>query len=191
MEENKEEPKKEKLKINFFKKIWYSIGKVSKYDEMAELGVKKAIKYFLGVIAIVTIVLAIVAVAVEASRGNIDTNLYAYYAIIYFLAYYIILFINFAIYAILISACLFLVFKLFKTNGTFRKILSMTIYATTLSVLVYVIYLLISYFSGFSIPYFDAISIIIVYIYLYIYLRRKRKENGNEFYRGSKKKSKK
>ena len=32
-------------KINFFKKVWYSITKINKYEEMREEGVGKSIKY--------------------------------------------------------------------------------------------------------------------------------------------------
>ena len=36
----------ENIKINFFKKIWYSIAKPSKYEDLKKQGVGKAIKYF-------------------------------------------------------------------------------------------------------------------------------------------------
>lgn len=44
--ENSQTNKEKFLKLNFFKKVWYSISKFEKYPEMAALGVKKAILYF-------------------------------------------------------------------------------------------------------------------------------------------------
>lgn len=44
-------------KMGFFKKIWYSIDKVDKYSELAEEGVKKALKY----ISLLVLILAIIA----------------------------------------------------------------------------------------------------------------------------------
>ena len=42
----KQTPKEEILKLNFFKKVWYSIIKFEKYPQMAAVGVKKTILYF-------------------------------------------------------------------------------------------------------------------------------------------------
>ena len=50
----------EKMKINFFKKLWYSITKPSKYDELRKLGVGKAIKYIFSIISILALILAII-----------------------------------------------------------------------------------------------------------------------------------
>ena len=44
--ENNQAKKEKFLKLNFFKRVWYSIAKFEKYPEMAALGVKKAILYF-------------------------------------------------------------------------------------------------------------------------------------------------
>lgn len=48
--------KEELLKLNFFKKIWYSITKFEKYPEMAALGVKKALSYFTGLVLLFSII---------------------------------------------------------------------------------------------------------------------------------------
>lgn len=34
--------------ITFSRKLWWSIAKISKYDEMIKTGLKKGIKYFIG-----------------------------------------------------------------------------------------------------------------------------------------------
>lgn len=46
-------------KINFFKKVWYSVTKFEKYPEMAAEGIGSAIKYLIILSAIVTIFLGI------------------------------------------------------------------------------------------------------------------------------------
>ena len=54
MESN--QTKKEKFqKMNFFKKIWYAITKFEKYPELAALGVKSALIYFVQLILIFSI----------------------------------------------------------------------------------------------------------------------------------------
>ena len=55
---NNESLKEEYLKLNFFKKIWFSIVKFEKYPEMAALGIKQAIIYFTKLILIFSIVYA-------------------------------------------------------------------------------------------------------------------------------------
>ena len=42
-------------KKNFFKKIWYSITKFEQYPEMAAEGLKRALKYLIGITAIVSV----------------------------------------------------------------------------------------------------------------------------------------
>jgi cation transport ATPase len=183
-----EESEIKKPKMKFFKKIWYSIAKVSKYDEMIEQGPKKAIKYFLGLIAILSIILTIVAMGVEIfTVETIETSLYAYYAIIYYLSHFIVLFIIYALYIFIIAMSIFLVSKLFKMGQSVKNSLSMTIYASTLSIIVYVVYLVISYFTKIAISYFDSIAILFVFIYIGIIFNRKRKERPNVVYRSSKK----
>ena len=49
---NNEILKEEYLKLNFLKKIWYSIVKFEKYPEMSALGVKQALIYFTKLILI-------------------------------------------------------------------------------------------------------------------------------------------
>ena len=52
---------KNKNKISFSNKLRWSITKISKYDEMADEGFKRAMRYFSGVIALMSIILAIFA----------------------------------------------------------------------------------------------------------------------------------
>lgn len=61
IEKNKEENKEKSniLKVNFFKKVWYSITKIEKYPEMAAEGLGKAISYSMKIIAILAVVLCL------------------------------------------------------------------------------------------------------------------------------------
>lgn len=51
--------------VNFFKKLWWSITKPSKYEEMSKLGLIKAIKYFIGIIAIMSLLLSLVGTYIQ------------------------------------------------------------------------------------------------------------------------------
>ena len=179
MEETK--PKK----INFFKKIWYSIGKVSKYEEMRNSGVKSSIKYFLGIAAILALIMAIVSCIVQSSMFNeemmealkeIGTGRALVYAgIVYFLAYFIVLSLVYGLYIILIALSMWGVTKILKLNWGFKKSLMNTIYASTFSIIVYVLYLIITYFVGQIPMVFDVVGIMLVYIYIFLLLNSDRK----------------
>ena len=54
--ESNQSKKEQYLKLNFFKKIWYSITKFEKYPELAALGVKKALIYFTELIVIFCVI---------------------------------------------------------------------------------------------------------------------------------------
>ena len=65
--------------IAFTKKLWWSIGNIGKYDEMLIQGLKKASKYFVGLIAIMALILSIVGsyiqgVEVQKIQKYIDEN---------------------------------------------------------------------------------------------------------------------
>ena len=71
MERN--EVQKEKfLKLNFFKKIWYSIYKFEKYPELAALGVKRAIIYFTELMAIFSALLTIIFVIYASNIAEFE-----------------------------------------------------------------------------------------------------------------------
>ena len=66
--ESNEKIRQQFFKMNFLKKLWYSISKFERYPEMASLGVKKSILYFTELILIVSIVFTSIYVY------NIQTN---------------------------------------------------------------------------------------------------------------------
>lgn len=190
MEGNEAEVKENK-KINFFKKLWYSITKISKYDEMINLRWKKAVKYFLGLLSLLSIILMIATLGTAMWQGEDVTSNLLFYALIYFLGYFIVLFIIYAMYILFITISMLTVLTIFKIEDKFQDTLSMTIYSSTLSIIIYVIYLIISYFTSFVISYFDTIALLIIFIYVYLNMRKKRGVLKNGFYRRNKKQGKK
>lgn len=298
MEEKENIEVNEIKKINFFKKIWWSITKVSKYEEMAKEGLGTAIKYFLILIFLLSIILAAVATYIQstiiddamkyldeilpeltfannelnveteeviilddekfttyfgytvvinpylerqqaideyyklatgnrncvvflsnevvnisvnyketqteipegvevysytdhASKYLTDTSKeykkqdiinvlsesisYEYYFGGYLISYIIMLLVFYLLYIITIALSIFIVAKLLKINEKLKLIFIKTIYAITLSAILYVLYALISYFTKITIPYFDVIDIAVAYIYLGIIMAKQKK----------------
>lgn len=52
--------------ITFFKRLLFSIAKPSKYDEMIKLGLKKSIKYFVGLISIMALILSLAGTYIQS-----------------------------------------------------------------------------------------------------------------------------
>ena len=288
----------DKLKINFFKKLWYSIARPSKYEKLRDLGIGKAIQYIFSLISILAIVLAIIAAFLQirvvnnaiayldekipeftfkenkltlenadatilddekiisylgnkivinslikkedainqykdlatennkvliflneeyvlisnkynpesennegienkkysevSSKFITDTSYeyskkdlieylkerttYTYYIAQFFVIYFGFTTFRYFIYIVLIAASLWLVTKLSKSKWTLGEAIMNTIYASTLSMVVYVLYLIISYFTGLIIPIIDIISIFFIFIYLYLLVWRQKKK---------------
>ena len=64
----------ENIKIGLLKKIWYSITKPSKYEDLNKLGVKKAIKYFFTIVLILALLLAILETCMSYNTANTAIN---------------------------------------------------------------------------------------------------------------------
>ncbi len=158
--------------IKFYKKIWYSIAKTDKYEEMTNEGLLSAAKYFLTLIAILSVILSSLGTAISGIKNVNDflTNMCAY-----IISYIIILFLILGFYVIVISISCKIVDIILKLKGTYKLWLLNTIYAITLSAIILVVYTFFQYFTKIMIPYFETINMLIIYIYLGIILR-KRKE---------------
>ena len=50
-----------------------------------------------------------------------------------------------------------------------------TIYAATLSEIIYVAYMIVSYYAKFSISFMDIISLVLIFVYLFILLWKDKK----------------
>ena len=173
--EEKSENQNKKIKtkkINFFKKFWYSITKIDKYDEMIDEGVLYAIRYFLALMALLGSILAITATFIE--KPNNVTQLITY-IIGYFIGYLIRVLLLYGIYVILILLGCILLDKILKIKENYKFWLCSTIYSITLSSIIYITYLIISYIFKFSIPSFDIICMIIIYVYLTLIIIKKKK----------------
>ena len=290
----------ENVKINFFKKIWYSIARPSKYEELRKLGVVKAIKFILLIIPILAFIIALFIATLHLNiakdtiseldkkmpevkfkenslnlengeatiindkkiteyyksiivinplidkqeainlykdlateKNNVmiflnkeyvlisnkykqdnkneeglvsqkysditskfikDTSYeygkkdiiqylrertsYTYYLAQYFVVYFVMTTFLYLLYILLISIGMWLVTKLSKYKWTYKDSLMNTIYGSTLSLLVYVTYIIISYLTGFKINFMDVISIALIYIYLILVIWKQKNKKA-------------
>ena len=288
----------ENIKINFFKKIWYSIAKPSKYEEFRKQGVGKAVKYFFSIVCILALIVAIIATFIQlgvvkeainyldeklpeikfkenilsleneeatilddekiieyfrnvivinpllgkqeaieqykdlaTDKNNVIVFLsdeyvlisnkynpeneneeeivsqkyteissnfikdlsyeygkkdvieylkqrtsFTYYIAQYFVVYFGMITLLYAIYISLTSVALWLVTKISKNKWSYKESLMNTIYASTLSMLIYVAYMIISYFTKLRISFMDIISIALIFVYLYLILWKQKKQ---------------
>lgn len=285
-------------KINFFKKIWYSIAKPSKYFELNKQDLAKTIRYFFAIVSILALILSIIVSLIQlntvneaincldeklpeikfkenvlslenedaiilddkkildyftnpivintllskdeavdqykdiATKNNkvlvflkeefviisdkynpenekegIETHKYSevssnfikdsnneyskkdildylkqrvpftYFLAQFFVIFFITISFLFFTYIFLIATGLWIVTKGFKLKWTYKESLSNTIYASTLSIFAYVLYMITNYITKFKIPFIDIICIAIIFIYLYIILMKQKKEN--------------
>ena len=83
------------------------------------------------------------------------------------------------VYIVIISVGLWLVTKLTKFKWTFKESLMNTIYASTLSIIVYVAYMILSYYTRFSISFMDVINLALIFVYLFILLWKEKIKKAN------------
>lgn len=282
-------------KIKFFKKVWYSIAKPSKYEEMREDGIGSAIKYFLLVLAILSIIISIVLTIIQVNIVKDDISYlekklpemsfkdntlsleseeatildedvfkqqfgrivvinpllneeqaikeyqdlakdystvvflsneyiviknnynpenenkegievhkysdesskyikdnsatytkehviaylssqtpYTYYLSYFFVGEFLSIGLVFIFIILLVTLSLWLVTKLSKMKWGFKKSLMNTIYSSTLSMIVYVAYMIILYLTKFSISFIDVITVMLIFIYIFILLLKEK-----------------
>lgn len=116
--------------------------------------------------------------ALIASLQN--SNSYSYYIAENFVIYFIRLFIEYFMYIILIAILIWLVVKVIgkkkKIEWTLKDSFINVIYASTLSIIVCVIYFIVSYFIKQSISFYDTISILLIFVYIYMLLYKDKKK---------------
>ena len=88
------------------------------------------------------------------------------YFIMYTVTYFISMFIIMAVNILVMSLIGLIYVKLLKINVKYKNVLSMSIYASTISIILNIIYYLIQFIFNIAIPYFDVIYIAIPYAYL-------------------------
>lgn len=116
---------------------------------------------------------------VEFDKQGVITYLdnipYMQYFIMYTVTYFLAMFIIMAVNIVVMSLIGLLYVKLTKIDVKYKTILSISIYANTIGILLNTIYYTIQAIFGIAIPYFDVIYISIPYIYLIKTLIEKNK----------------
>ena len=95
-----------------------------------------------------------------------STKIYAIFAIIVFAYFFIVYLIQFLIDILLLSIVGYLLAKIVGVKFKYKSIFSMSAYAITLSIILYLIYMIINLFTGFTIKYFEIAYNAIAYIYM-------------------------
>ena len=112
-----------------------------------------------------------------------ERTTYSYYIAQSFAVYFVLIVFRYLIYTIFISLAIWLLAKFLKLKWTYKDSLMNTIYALTLSILVYVLYMIISDFTKFR-RHIEIISIGTVFIYLYMLIIKqvmeKRRKNKTQ-----------
>ena len=57
-------------KITFWKRVWWSITRIDKYDVLAKIGFKKSFKYMIKLIAIMCIFVAIIQAYIKGVEAQ-------------------------------------------------------------------------------------------------------------------------
>lgn len=189
--------KEEFLKLNFFKKVWYSITKFEKYPEMAALGVKKAIFYFTELMIIFSILFTGTYIYYLLNIAEFDeenltlsekmvnilidenedeqikeaANLLEEYSdntIIF--ALFISIFISFYIITLMdvltLSVFGLLTCLMARIKMNYKAVFNMSIFALTLSIILRIIYTMVTMLAGFEVKYFEVMYIAVAYISL-------------------------
>jgi hypothetical protein len=205
-----ENVKNENKKINIFKRFWYSIAKPNRYKELAQIGIKKAIIYFVVLIFVMSAcytAIALVSINAGINNGYFQAEenaevlesyvnakmiissedglkLNTYYVMSYLLTMaFLEFFITNLIYLLIISIVGWFLAKSLKLKEKlkYREIFSMAIYAITLPTVIYIISSIVSIFVAGLDNIVSALYIILMYLYLFVaILLIKSKENKEE-----------
>ena len=103
---------------------------------------------------------------IQFLNGNGRTSILVVNFFSYFIAYFIIYVSSTLIYALVLALIGFTSAKIAKIKLRLNQILSMSVYAFTLSTILQLIYLTVNYFTGITIKYFNIAYIAIAYVYL-------------------------
>ena len=95
-----------------------------------------------------------------------STKIYAIFAVVVFIYFYIIYLIQFFLDILLLSVLGYLLAKIVGVKFKYKSIFSISVYAMTLSIILYVIYMIVNLFTGFTIKYFETAYNLIAYIYI-------------------------
>lgn len=94
------------------------------------------------------------------------TKIYAIFTIIAFIYLYIIYLIQIILDVLLLSIVGYLLSKIVGIKLKYKSVFNMSVYALTLSIILYMIYMVTNLFTGFTIKYFEIAYNAIAYIYI-------------------------
>lgn len=102
----------------------------------------------------------------EYLSGNNMIKIYAIFAVVVFIYFFIIYLIQFLLDILLLSVVGYFLAKIVGVKFKYKAIFNMSAYAITLSIILYMIYMIINLFTGFTIKYFEIAYNAIAYIYM-------------------------
>jgi len=103
---------------------------------------------------------------IEVTSSNLMTKVYIIVISILLVYLYIAYFIQILMDVLFLSLIGFILSRIIGIRFNYKSIFSMSIYALTLSILLYLIYIVVNLFTGFNIVYFDVAYDAIAYIYI-------------------------
>lgn len=98
--------------------------------------------------------------------GSDMVKIYAIFAVIMFIYFFIVYLIQFVLDILLLSIVGYLLSKIVGVKLKYKGIFNISVYAITLSVILYGIYMIVNLFTGFTIKYFEIAYNAIAYIYI-------------------------
>ena len=102
----------------------------------------------------------------QVFSSNNMIKLYAIFAVTAFVYLYIIYLIQILLDTLLLSVVGYLISKIVNVKLKYKSIFNMSAYALTLSIILYLIYIIINIYTGFTIKYFEIAYNAIAYIYI-------------------------
>ncbi len=98
--------------------------------------------------------------------GNNMTKIFAIFAAISFVYLYVVYLIQILLDILLLSVVGYLFSKIIGIKFKYKSIFNMSAYALTLSIILYIIYIVVNLFTGFTIKHFEIAYNAIAYIYI-------------------------
>ena len=98
--------------------------------------------------------------------SNNMTKIYAIFSVIIFIYFFIAYIIQIFLDILLLSVVGYLISKIVSIKFKYKSIFNMSVYAITLSIILYMVYMIANLFTGFTIKYFEIAYNGIAYIYI-------------------------
>lgn len=98
--------------------------------------------------------------------GSDMVKIYAIFAVVIFIYFFIVYVIQFVLDILLLSVVGYLLAKIVGVKLKYKGVFNISVYSITLSIILYMIYMIINLFTGFTIKYFEIAYNAIAYIYI-------------------------